>query len=127
MLRSTTPATSGELFRPSGDALSPIQVSRCNSLPKVAKGGAGGVWRGSLFGRTRRSQHGEIGEPWSHGAGVLPAHHPGDLSQVVEIVGHPGREELTQGDGTELGMAAATLEIRWRQPQRFEAGEVLGS
>ncbi|HEV2083472.1 MAG TPA: hypothetical protein VGR09_00205 [Gemmatimonadales bacterium] len=37
MLRSTTPATSGELFRPGGDVLSSILESPGVTPPKVAK------------------------------------------------------------------------------------------
>src|SRR4051794_23596417 len=75
----------------------------------------------------RCTEQREIGKPWSYGAGILPAHHSGDLPEVIEIVGHPRREELAQGDRTELGVTATTLEIGGCQSQRFEPGEVLVS
>jgi hypothetical protein len=46
---------------------------------------------------------------------------------MMEIVGHPGGEELAQSDGTELRMTAGAIEIGLVQLQSFEAEQVLSA
>jgi hypothetical protein len=57
----------------------------------------------------------------------LPAHDPGDLAKVVEVMGYPRGQELTQRDRTQLGVLSAALKIGLGQSQRFEPGQALGS
>jgi hypothetical protein len=68
-----------------------------------------------------RLQQGQVGAPGSDRIGVLFAHHSGNLGQVVEVVGHPGRQQLTQCDRTERGVEAPAREIFRLEPERFQA------
>ena len=55
------------------------------------------------------SEHAKIRVPWTDGLAVLMCHDTRDLMQVCEVVHHPGRHQLSQGDDTQRGMASATF------------------
>jgi hypothetical protein len=84
------------------------------------------VWRGSRWGRLGAEglsaglQQRQVGKPGSDRVGVLPAHDSGNLAQVVEVVGDPGRQQLAQGDGTQLGVETPAREILRLEPERFK-------
>ena len=57
--------------------------------------------------------------------GVLATHAPRDLDQVIQVVSHPGREMLAEGNLAELGVSPGTLQICWCKPHRYEAPQAV--
>lgn len=72
-------------------------------------------------------QHRQVLDPRAHGLAVLLGHHPADLGEVAEVVGHPGGEELAQGDGTETGVGGGEVEVGSGQVPGGESLEVGGA
>src|SRR5262245_61786308 len=59
----------------------------------------------------RPADDAQVGAPRSHLVRVLPGEHARNLHDVVEVVRHPRRQELSQRDATKLGVAAAAIEL----------------
>ncbi len=57
-------------------------------------------------------QHRQVLDPRPHGLAVLLGHHPADLGDVAQVVGHPGGEELAQGDRAEAGVGGSEIDRR---------------
>jgi len=74
--------------------------------------------------RTPIAEHRQVRHPGAHGLGVDLPHDPRDLTQVTEIMRDPGREQLSEGDRAELGMASASAEVSRGQPERSQPSEV---
>jgi len=66
-----------------------------------------------------------VNPPRADGRGVALRHDAGDLDEVVEVVGGPGGEELGEGAGAELGVAAALGEVVVGELPAAEGFEVL--
>src|SRR5262249_20306523 len=81
------------------------------------------AWRSAVAARGNRFGDPQIPLPRSHGLRVLTPHHARDLSKMIQIMRRPGRQMLTEGDASEIGVAACSLEIRVGQLQRPEAFE----
>src|SRR5262245_19400498 len=70
-------------------------------LPKVARRNAA-TRRVKQLALSARDDS-EVHAPGTDLVGVLVRHHARDLDDVIEVVRDPGREELPQRDGAELG------------------------
>lgn len=67
-----------------------------------------------------------MGLPGPHGIAVLFRHHEGDLGEVPEVVGHPRRQQLLEGDGAELRMLTCEPQLVPGQLQLFEVPDTPG-
>lgn len=77
------------------------------SHPDRGSGGRGAAAAGALGARHLViGEHGKVLHPGAGLVAVLLGHHPGDLRDMAEVVHHPGREQLAQGDGAQAGMIA---------------------
>ena len=69
------------------------------------------------------TEHREESRPGPDFGRVRLSHDARHLSQVTEIVGHPGSEELLERDRAELRVATTAGQVRRRQAERPQAGE----
>jgi hypothetical protein len=65
----------------------------------------------------------KVGSPGADVVGVLPRQYARDLHHVIEVVRHPGRQQLAQRHDAKLGMTAAAIEIRGGQAQSRELAQ----
>src|SRR5262245_57571539 len=78
-------------------------------------------------GERRRSgtQHPQVRAPRPGGTGIAPTHDASDLHEVVQVVSHPGGEELLQGHLAELGMDSGQGELRRSERPASQRLEIL--
>src|SRR5689334_6774286 len=69
-------------------------------------------------------QNRQVRLPGTDGRLVLLCHHADDLSDVAEIVSHPGREQLLERHAPELRVFARQIQVRRRQIERAKVSEV---
>src|SRR6476469_8811986 len=76
-------------------------------------------------GSASSMQDRQVGFPWADGCPILLRHHTSDLRQMTKIVRDPRREELLERDAPEGRMLAAEQELRRRQVERAQVGDIL--
>ena len=74
-------------------------------------------------GGSRPRQDGEQFPPRPDRVAVLVRHRLGDLVEVVEVVHGPGRDELADGDRSEVGVGAGEVEDVGRGDQGAQGAE----
>src|SRR5262249_59600728 len=57
--------------------------------------------------------------------GVLTRQHTRNLDDVIEVVRHPGGEELTERHDAERGVSPSAIEVGVRQAQGFQVAQVV--
>src|SRR5688572_15266758 len=70
-------------------------------------------------------EHGEVRTPGADVVAVAFGEYARGLRDVAEVVGHPGGEQLPQGDGTERGVLALERELGVREVPAAQRREVL--
>ena len=93
---------------------------RCSSKARIFRSRTLAI---DMSNATRVVQHRQVCAPRPDRLGILPAHHPGNLCDMTEVVRYPGGKELAQGYPTELGVAPAPIQVVRGESQRLKAAE----
>jgi hypothetical protein len=66
----------------------------------------------------------QIGPPRAHSLSILTGHHLGDLSDMVQIVCDPRRQQLAQRDDPKLRMNAFPPHVRGRKMEGLKVSDI---